>query len=217
MSIGRTFATSSPRRSKARRLARHHRIRVDIDPELPLLRADAVLLEQMFFNLLDNACKYAPAGSTVTVWARRMPTVVAIEVCDQGPGIPEEDREKVFDMFYRTQTGDAHGAGTGLGLAICRGIIEAHGGTIRIDSGLHGTGTCVVMRLPLPTDFGPGMPPEEESPRHADSGVRSHRAGAAIQIDAQVHARCRIGLALDASGLGSPGGSCDWHVVGVQR
>jgi two-component system, OmpR family, sensor histidine kinase KdpD len=147
---------------RARRLARHHGIRVDIDPELPLLRADAVLLEQMFFNLLDNACKYAPAGSTVTVWARRMPRVVAIEVCDQGPGIAVEDREKVFDMFYRTQTGDAHGAGTGLGLAICRGIIEAHGGTIRIDAGLHGAGTCVVMRLPLPTDLEPGMPPEEE-------------------------------------------------------
>ena len=147
---------------RARRLARDHIIRVDIEPELPLLRADAVLLEQMFFNLLDNACKYAPAGSTVTVWARRMTRVVAIEVCDQGPGIAEQDREKVFDMFYRTQTGDAHGAGTGLGLAICRGIIEAHGGTIRIDAGLHGTGACVVMRMPLPTDAGPAMPPEDE-------------------------------------------------------
>ncbi len=147
---------------RARRLARHHGIRVDIDPELPLLSADAVLLEQTFFNLLDNACKYAPPGSTVTVWARRMPSVVAIEVCDQGPGIAAQDREKVFDMFYRTQTGDSHGAGTGLGLAICRGIIEAHGGTIRIDAGLHGTGACVIVRLPLPTDLEPGMPPEEE-------------------------------------------------------
>ena len=143
---------------RARRLARHHHIKIDIGAEVPLLCADVTLLEQMFFNLLDNACKYAPAGSTLTIWARRMSGVIAIEVCDQGPGIAEEDREKVFDLFYRTGSGDAHGAGTGLGLAICRGIIEAHSGTIRIDAGLHGAGTCVVMRLPLPNDLGPGMP-----------------------------------------------------------
>ncbi|MGE5441439.1 MAG: ATP-binding protein [Bacteroidota bacterium] len=146
---------------RARRLARQHTIRVDIDAEMPLLCVDPVLMEQMFFNLLDNACTYAPPGSTVTVWARRMPNGVAAEVCDQGSGIPQEDREKIFDIFYRTRSSDAKGAGTGLGLAICRGIIEAHGGTIHIDAGLHGVGTCVIIRLPLPTDLGPGIPTGE--------------------------------------------------------
>ena len=118
-------------------------------------------MEQMFFNLLDNACTYAPPGSTVTVWARNMANGIAAEVCDQGSGIPQADRENIFDIFYRTRSSNAKGAGTGLGLAICRGIIEAHGGTIRIDAGLHGVGTCVIIRLPLPTDFGPGIATDE--------------------------------------------------------
>jgi two-component system sensor histidine kinase KdpD len=69
-------------------------------------------------------------------------------VCDQGAGIPEADREKVFDMFYRVQAVDKQTAGTGLGLAICRGIIEAHGGHIKAEPGLNGAGTCVVITLP---------------------------------------------------------------------
>jgi two-component system sensor histidine kinase KdpD len=149
---------------RAHRLARQHRIRVDIDPQMPLLCVDAVLIEQVFFNLLDNACKYAPAGSTITVWARKMPNDIAIEVCDQGSGIAREDRERVFDMFYRTQSSDTKGAGTGLGLAICRGIVEAHRGIIHIDAGLHGAGTCVIIRLP-PADFAPQVPADEVSTR----------------------------------------------------
>jgi two-component system sensor histidine kinase KdpD len=90
---------------------------------------------------------------------------IAAEVCDQGPGIPPEDREKVFDIFYRARSSDGKGPGTGLGLAICRGIVEAHGGTIRIDAGLHGTGTCVIIRLPLPADLEPQVAADEVS-RH---------------------------------------------------
>jgi two-component system sensor histidine kinase KdpD len=148
---------------RARRLARQHTVRIDIDPEMPLLCVDSALMEQMFFNLLDNACKYGPPGTTVTVWARRMRNNIAAEVCDQGPGIPPEDREKVFDIFYRARSSDGKGPGTGLGLAICRGIVEAHGGTIRIDAGLHGTGTCVIIRLPLPADLEPQVPADEVS------------------------------------------------------
>jgi two-component system sensor histidine kinase KdpD len=109
-----------------------------------------VLLGQVFFNLLDNACKYSPAGTGIKVWARRAADHIAIEVADQGPGIPEADREKVFDMFYRINQADSQPAGTGLGLAICRGIVEAHGGTIRAEAGLHGAGTAIIIRLPLP-------------------------------------------------------------------
>ena len=120
-----------------------------------------MLIEQVFFNLLDNACKYAPAGSVILVWARALKDQLAIEVCDEGPGIPPEDRQKVFDMFYRVKGGDSKAAGTGLGLAICRGIIEAHGGSIYADAGLNGVGTCIVLRLPLPAEKDVPMPPDE--------------------------------------------------------
>ncbi len=140
---------------RARRLARQHTIKMEIDPAVPLLQVDAVLLQQVFFNLLDNACKYAPAGTTVKVWARKAADHVAIEVVDQGPGIPPADRDKVFDMFYRVRYADIPTTGTGLGLAICRGIIEAHGGTITALPGLHGTGTCILIHLPLPADPAP--------------------------------------------------------------
>jgi len=135
---------------RAKGLARRHEIKIEIDPAMPLLCVDAVLMEQMFFNLLDNACKYAPAGTLVKVWARKRSDHIAIEVTDQGPGIPAEDREKVFDMFYRVNLADSQPAGTGLGLAICRGIVEAHDGSISAEAGLHGAGTAIVIRLPLP-------------------------------------------------------------------
>jgi two-component system sensor histidine kinase KdpD len=135
---------------RARRLSHSHVIRVEIEPGMPLLCVDAVLLGQVFFNLLDNACKYSPPGTAIKVWARKAADHIAIEVTDQGPGIPEADREKVFDMFYRVNQADSQPAGTGLGLAICRGIVEAHGGSIRAESGLHGTGTAIIIRLPLP-------------------------------------------------------------------
>ena len=138
---------------RSRRLARSHAIKVEIAPDLPLLCVDAVLMEQVFFNLIDNACKYAPAGTTIKVWAIHTPDHIAIEVADQGPGIPQDDREKVFDMFYRVGQSDSQAAGTGLGLAICRGIVEAHGGSIHAEPGLHGAGTCIVIHLPLPPEL----------------------------------------------------------------
>ena len=144
----RDVAAAAVKRTE--RLARRHSVRVQIDDRMPLLCLDAVLLEQVFFNLLDNACKYAPPGTPVKVWALRTPDHISIEVVDRGPGIPVEDREKVFDMFYRVEAADSQVAGTGLGLAICRGIVEAHGGTIKAEPGLHGVGTCMVIHLPLP-------------------------------------------------------------------
>lgn len=136
---------------RAKRLARGHTIRVEIADDMPLLCVDAVLMEQVFFNLIDNACKYSPPNTTVKVWAICTPKHIAIEVADQGPGIPPEDRERVFDMFYRVNQADSQ-SGTGLGLAICRGIVEAHGGTIHAEPGLHGAGTCIVIHLPLPPE-----------------------------------------------------------------
>jgi two-component system sensor histidine kinase KdpD len=137
---------------RARRLLRGRRVRLDLEPELPLLQLDPVLMEQVFFNLIDNACKYSPDGKPITVWVRRRDGRVLVEVCDQGTGIPERDRERVFDMFYRIEAGDSQTAGTGLGLAICRGIVEAHGGTIAAKAGMHGTGTCIVISLAVPAE-----------------------------------------------------------------
>jgi two-component system sensor histidine kinase KdpD len=111
-------------------LARHHVV-TDIASDLPLVDLDVVLFEQVLFNLLDNAAKYAPAGSTVTLRAwTDGPRVVKLQVLDEGPGLPPGTLDQVFDKFYRVQNGDRRGAGTGLGLAICRGFVEAMGGTI---------------------------------------------------------------------------------------
>ena len=135
--------------TRSQRLSRHHIIKVELAPDIPLINVDSVLLEQVFFNLLDNACKYSPHDTTVKIWGKMTPDHLSIEVTDQGPGIPHDDQEKVFDMFYRVNLGDSQVAGTGLGLAICRGIVEAHGGTIRTEPGLHGEGTCIIIHLPL--------------------------------------------------------------------
>lgn len=133
---------------RAKKLLRRRTVKVEIDPAVPLLRLDAMLMEQVVFNLIDNACKYSPPGTPVTVWTVLRGDWVIVEVCDQGPGISPEDRERIFDMFYRVEEGDSRTAGTGLGLAICRGIVEAHGGRISAQPGLNGAGTCIVMRLP---------------------------------------------------------------------
>ncbi|MBI3445822.1 MAG: GAF domain-containing protein, partial [Magnetospirillum sp.] len=135
---------------RAARLTRSHAVKVEIDPDMPLLCVDAILMGQVFFNLIDNACKYSPSGTAIKIWAKRAADHISIEVADQGPGIPEADREKVFDMFYRVNLTDSQSAGTGLGLAICRGIVEAHGGSIRAESGLHESGAAIIIRLPLP-------------------------------------------------------------------
>ena len=117
---------------RTRRLLASHKVVLDLPADLPPARLDAVLFEQVLFNLLDNAAKYAPAGSTVTV--RAVADVPAgrlvVQVLDEGPGIPQEELERVFDKFHRVRGLDRQRAGTGLGLAICRGFVEAMGGSI---------------------------------------------------------------------------------------
>lgn len=109
-----------------------HRVEVVMPNDLPLVQGDHLLLEQVLFNLLDNAAKYAPTGSTISVCAVRQAAHLRVTVADSGPGIPLELSEKVFDKFYRVQARDHQQAGTGLGLAICRGFVEAMGGTIKV-------------------------------------------------------------------------------------
>jgi two-component system sensor histidine kinase KdpD len=88
------------------------------------------LFEQVIFNLLDNAAKYAPEGTEVRVTARPAEAGVVVQVMDEGPGLPPGETDRVFDRFTRLHNGDRQRPGTGLGLAICRGFVEAMGGTI---------------------------------------------------------------------------------------
>jgi len=126
-----------------------HRVEVDIEPGLPMLRLDAVLFEQVLFNLLDNAAKYSPAGSRIDVRAKRDGELVEIEIVDEGPGIPPADFERVFDKFYRVQAQDRRRAGTGLGLAICRGFVEALGGWILARNRRDRSGAVLTIRMPV--------------------------------------------------------------------
>ena len=127
-----------------------HRIEIGLDSELPMLRLDPILFEQVLFNLLDNAAKYAPEGSRIDLRARRRRRCGCDRVIDEGPGIPPGDLERVFDKFYRVQAQDRRRAGTGLGLAICRGFIEAQGGRIEARNRQDRSGTILTVRIPVP-------------------------------------------------------------------
>ena len=127
-----------------------HRVVRDVAAGLPDVAGDAVLLEQVVTNILDNAAKYAPPGSEVRIAAFRRNDRVVLSVSDEGPGIPEADRKHVFDMFFRVRDGDRQAGGTGLGLAIARGIVDAHGGTIRAEAATaEGGGARLVIELPV--------------------------------------------------------------------
>jgi two-component system sensor histidine kinase KdpD len=132
-------------------LARHE-IRVEIASDLPMLKLDPVLFEQVLFNLLDNAAKYSPPGSKVELHAARDGSLIRLEVADEGDGIPPGDLERIFDKFYRVQAVDRKRAGTGLGLAICRGFVEAMGGTIRAANRSDRRGALLSIMLPVPAE-----------------------------------------------------------------
>ncbi|WP_425059400.1 Sensor protein KdpD [Sporomusa carbonis] len=127
---------------------------VKVAPDIPLLKADCVLLEQVMINLIDNAMKYSSRGSEILIRAEPKGGTVIVSVSDNGVGIPEEDLTKVFDKFYRIQQ-PRHVSGTGLGLSICKGIIEAHGGVIWVERRPNG-GTTVSFQIP--TEEKAGLP-----------------------------------------------------------
>jgi two-component system sensor histidine kinase KdpD len=137
-------------RQRMHGVLRAHVLKVDLPDTLPLVLADGVLLEQVLVNILDNATKYAPAGTEIVISARATGVTAEMSVADHGPGIPSAEQGRIFDMFYRVEGGDRQRAGTGLGLAICKGLIEAMGGTIRAETGWpDGSGTRIVVVLPL--------------------------------------------------------------------
>lgn len=135
---------------RTRKILGDRRVAMEIAPGLPMLELDFVLMEQVLVNLLDNAAKYSPAGSTITIRTAREGGSVLLEIADAGFGIAPDDLERVFDKFYRVQAGDRQRAGTGLGLSICRGFVEAQGGTITARSAGIGQGTSFRILLPVP-------------------------------------------------------------------
>lgn len=126
-----------------------HEVAVHLPNDLPLLFVDGLLLEQVFVNLLENAARYTPEGTKVTIRAAVDGKQIRIAVSDNGPGLPEGAEERIFDKFYRASPTADGGRGSGLGLAICRAIINAHGGTIGATN-LPGGGAEFVIRLPVP-------------------------------------------------------------------
>lgn len=139
---------------RLKRQMRDHPVDVQIADSVPLLWVDAMLIEQVLVNLFDNAAKFSPPKAPILVRAENVGSQLILRICDQGPGIPVNDREAVFNMFHRVRSGDSRVAGTGLGLAICRGFVEAHGGRIRALAGDNGLGAAIEVTLPLQ----PGAP-----------------------------------------------------------
>jgi two-component system, OmpR family, sensor histidine kinase KdpD len=148
---------------RSREVLERHQVEVEVAADLPLLQADPVLLEQAVFLLLDNAARHTPAGTAVVVRASASEKDLSIEVADAGPGIPIEQRARLFQRFERGRDSD----GMGLGLAIAAAILRAHGGSaMLVDS--DGRGAVFQLRLPRPTEQ-PGAPEAaaSEEDRHA--------------------------------------------------
>ncbi len=152
LDIGEIVGTALQRASK---ILSEHRVEVDLSADLPMLPLDAVLFEQVLFNLLDNAAKYADPGSTVGIRSFRERATVCLQVLDEGDGIPPDELESIFGKFHRVQKGDRVRAGTGLGLAISRGFVEAMGGTITAANRSDRRGAVITIALPVPKESAP--------------------------------------------------------------
>jgi len=140
--------------SRLRKLFPDTRVDVHLPHDTVLLHVHPALIEQALFNILENAARFSPPGEPVRVIVRTEAGRLLVDVADRGPGIPEEERSRIFDMFYSVSRGDRGKQGTGLGLAICRGMVGAHGGSV--EALPHaGPGTTIRVSLPLPP------PPEE--------------------------------------------------------
>jgi two-component system sensor histidine kinase KdpD len=151
LAIRRTVLDPAPLIAAAvdlfRRTRTTHRLELHVDGALPRVDADADALDRVLKNLIGNALKYSPAGSCVRVRARTLDGAVAVDVDDEGPGIPPEERARVFEPYYRVRDTETLGPGTGLGLSVVKSIVEAHGGTVHADTA-PGAGTRMTVMLP---------------------------------------------------------------------
>jgi two-component system sensor histidine kinase KdpD len=127
-----------------------------VDDNLPFVTADQTLLDQVLANIVGNAMRYAGPNARIVLHAMGESDSIALSVTDDGPGIPAEVLPRVFEKFVRAPSlgGDA-GEGTGLGLAIAKGIVQAHGGSISVESPAEaGRGTRIIIALPFPKEPG---------------------------------------------------------------
>ncbi len=132
---------------RTRQAIEHHPVDVRIPASLPLIQVDGLLLEQVFVNLLENAARYTPVGTRVTITAANEEKWIAISVTDDGPGLTPGTEDHIFEKFYRASPAFDAGRGSGLGLAICRAVMQAHGGKITA-SNRPGGGAEFALRLP---------------------------------------------------------------------
>lgn len=154
--LGEIFMRAAAR---ARRSFPDRKIETNVASDLPLVHGDAVLIEQVLFNLFDNADKYVPKGTPTRTRLAEAGGELALIVEDEGPGIPVAELQRIFEKFHRLDVGDGRPAGTGLGLAIAYGVIDAMGGSIRAESPVAaGQGTRIVIRLPAVKDVAAAMP-----------------------------------------------------------
>ena len=132
------------------RKSKEHTIRVTSGKDFILAHIDAKLIVQVIINLVDNAIKYTPVGSVIEIHTDQKEQWVTVSVSDNGPGIPDETKQRVFDMFYTINNGLADSRRSlGLGLALCKAIVAAHGGTITVENNMP-KGT--VFRFTLPAE-----------------------------------------------------------------
>jgi two-component system sensor histidine kinase KdpD len=141
--------------ARMKRLSESHQIKVDVPENLQLVPVDYVQMEQVFTNLVSNSLKYAPANTLVCIRARVEEGSIHVQVSNQGPQVPPEDLERIFDKFYRI-TAAERVTGTGLGLSICKGIIEAHGGHIWAENLPDG----LAFNFTLPLTWEGARPPQ---------------------------------------------------------
>jgi signal transduction histidine kinase len=130
----------------------HLMLVMDVPGQLPKLEADRDKIKQVVLNLLSNAQKYNRPNGSITLTARQDGDQLVIEIKDTGRGIPSDEIAHLFEKFYRSPGTENLSIGTGLGLSICKRIVEAHGGTISVESAI-GQGTTFTVRLPQKTDL----------------------------------------------------------------
>jgi len=148
--------------ARMKHLAVEHKLEIDVPESLPLIPVDYVQMEQVFTNLVSNSLKYAPANTLIRIRARVEGESIHVQVSNQGPQIPSEDLERIFDKFYRITAADRV-TGTGLGLSICKGIIEAHGGHILAENLPDGLAFNFTLPLTLDGAKLPQLPPDTEA------------------------------------------------------
>lgn len=146
---------------RMKHFAERHKIEVDVSEDLPLAPVDYVQMEQVFTNLLSNSLKYAPEKTVVRISAKVEGDMLHVTLSNQGPQVPSEDLERIFDKFYRVTAADKV-TGTGLGLSICKGIIEAHGGNIWAENLANGFAFNFTIPLLLDGKPAPKLPLDSE-------------------------------------------------------